>query len=551
MSSRSDGRSSPQLGRRPSGPQRLCWQGFACAAACLLSACSSSIGDSQEQAGGSAPVPGAPVEIVPDSPTGGNGEPGTAPQVGASPQLPSPGDTGSNDLVPVPRSDGFGPSFPEGSYPSFYLDELQGLARGATQNQRFCQQPLGPDRDDVVRRAFCGGSGFPQITNLRQFLQVLGLDPDLGSGTKLALAAHSSSISMRSASAINPRVFVFTDFDNAASQHPEAVIVSYIRGEPYVEVAAKQQPSNGYGRNDWNFYAARIETECEATGTCTEVDFLTDKFESGWVGVSLYEDLALRNTPLDCLRCHARGQNTRFGDGPLLLFAERRDPWTHWFSPDTPEGRQYIDKLLNFVGEGRDYGLISREKLKTAPDPERLWKAMYLSFMSTIQPVVYDPGRLQREGDAGATWQVLWTRFVNAEIDAPPHYSPHVEDPAAVSRATEMNQRFLAGEISDSQYRDFRDVFDRSKLVELGHVIEPQPTPEATLVNACGQCHNSSLPQDISRAGFNVEQPRATPAEFVRDRLTRPADDPRRMPPLRYRVLSDAAREQLLEFFAE
>ena len=100
-----------------------------------------------------------------------------------------------------------------------------------------------------------------------------------------------------------------------------------------------------------------------------------------------------------------------------------------------------------------------------------------------------------------------------------------------------------------------RDVFpdDHALLAEMGMSTEPGLSGEAVLLQACAQCHNDRLDQELSRARFRADLQGLTRAEkeLAIARLSLPPNDLLAMPPARFRVLSQEARARAIQALRE
>jgi hypothetical protein len=276
------------------------------------------------------------------------------------------------------------------------------------------------------------------------------------------MTAASPSISTRSVSSINPRVFIYQDELGARQQH---VVVSYTRGEPYIEIMGRHDHngSNDYDSRDVvNFYLVKFDKACEDPQTCVAADFLTEAFEQEWEQVSVYEDLQVQDTTLDCLHCH----QPEGSDGPkVMLFAEDRPNFTHWFDGYSNYGGELSEDdaaLYETFYAAHDpalgYGVIPSERIGES-DPKELWTAMYLSGHLNKQPIEFRD--IEREFDddgSSATWDSLYASFLAGERPPVPVPQNTADDPDLIASATQVYQDFLAGSLSRSDLPDFRAV---------------------------------------------------------------------------------------------
>jgi len=410
-----------------------------------------------------------------------------------------------------------------------------------------------------VRSALCsdGPEALTQISGMEELLQKLGLSLDNESGPTVtfAMLASSSSIATRSVSAINPRVFIF---ENQLAEFSQRIVVSYTRGEPYIELMGyADEEARPLGQGPVNFYLIKFDKPCEETQSCVAADFLSDEFEVGWSQVSVYEDLALQDTPLDCLHCH---QPYGHDEEKVFLFAEGAEQTMHWFNGFAGDGDpQGHDAALSEsfhavhpVGGG--YGVIPESRIDNA-DPGSLWTMMYLAGHSSVQPV--DFRDVQAELDSGGsseTWDSLYQSFVDGQRPPVPFPGPTADDPSKVSEAADVYRSYLDGSLAREDLPDFRHVHDEANYKALGLRAEADQTAEGLLRNACGQCHNDLISPETQKSRFNVmrldEMP---PSEFAAalDRIQRPPQDPLRMPPIRFRSLTTPQVEQLTEYLGD
>lgn len=75
----------------------------------------------------------------------------------------------------------------------------------------------------------------------------------------------------------------------------------------------------------------------------------------------------------------------------------------------------------------------------------------------------------------------------------------------------------------------------------MGFGVKPGSSAQQILTQACAQCHNGRLDQSVTRARFDVDlsKVKKDSLDEALKRLTLPEDDPKRMPPKRFRDLTD------------
>jgi mono/diheme cytochrome c family protein len=226
---------------------------------------------------------------------------------------------------------------------SLVADPLDGLPTGAAQRTALCSRLTTRNVNDRVRTAFCNAN--PTITSLRDLQTQLGLafpvnaqpgrgnNGNPGNGPAFALSGHSSSLVLRSVSAINPRAILFTPPTGAAV--PGFVAMGFVRGDQFAEIIAHDPTSGAL-----DFYLGRFTQACNAApGGCTPGQLLTPAVESNWTSFQLYDEADLKNTTVDCTQCHQPG-------GPatrrILRMQELQNPWNHFFRDNRVGGQTLI-----------------------------------------------------------------------------------------------------------------------------------------------------------------------------------------------------------------
>lgn len=434
-------------------------------------------------------------------------------------------------------------------------DPFAELAQGEVQNARMCESGV----DDIVHRVFCAETP-TQINSLSELQAAFGLDPQmLGGFSGSALTGHSTSLSKRGVSAINPRVIIFRMVVNLldeAAGAVEFVTLAFSRGEQFVELAID-------ANREFRFYVVRFQQECnERPEGCTPGELLTEGIERDWRNVTVYDERALQNTVLDCATCHQP-------DGPstpkILRMQEFDDPWTHWFFNSTPGGRALVNDYTAAKGDEsvaglprEDIGGISPGGLETIvggrnhyqPNPfegEKIEKeiADSAALAGGNQPID------NRIRGTSPTWQAAYDRSKRGEFIPTPYHNVKITDPDKLERMTEAYRAYRAGELDVRALPDFRDVFpdDHGLLAEMGISTEPGLSGEDVLIQACSQCHNERLNQEQSRARFRADLKDMSRAEkdIAISRLMLPTNNVHAMPPARLRVLSPEARAAAIE----
>jgi mono/diheme cytochrome c family protein len=366
------------------------------------------------------------------------------------------------------------------------------------------------------------------------------------------MTGHSTSLSARSVSSINPRVIALRLEIGA---QPDLVALGFARGEQLLELVSRD-----YTTGQLAFYVLGFEQACNhAAEGCKPFDLLTPVVEEGWLGVTLYDELDMANTVLDCATCH---QPDGPGSNTLLRMQELQSPWTHWFSEQSEGGRALLDDYVAAKGDEPLAGIAAADLLATRPDS---LEAFTRSGGSGTQPNAFDSPSIEAVVQASApaqpvdnstpgdspTWRSLFARAQRGEALAVPYLNVKVTDPIKLAAATAAYSAVRTGELPPEALPDVRDVFpdDETRLAQMGMATTPGAAGEAVLLEACALCHNPRLDPSYSRARFRADLvgvSRAEKDEAIR-RMLLPLNDPAAMPPPRLRVLSDGARARAIE----
>jgi mono/diheme cytochrome c family protein len=435
-------------------------------------------------------------------------------------------------------------------------DPFAELPKGPEHRARVCESD---QKDDVVHRVFCAENP-PEITSLRDLQGAFGLDPDqLGGFSGSALTGHSTSLSRRAVSAINPRAILFrlvVNLLDEAAGTVEFVTLAFSRGEQFAEIAIDHD-------KEFRFYVVRFQQECnERPEGCTPGELLTEGIERDWRDVTLYDEKSLANTVLDCATCHQP-------DGPdspkILRMQEFDDPWTHWFFNSTPGGRALVDDYTAAKGDEslaglprEDIGGISPGGLETLVGGRNHYQPnpfeSELIEKEVVESAAADGGNQpldNRVRGSSPTWQAAYERSKRGEFIPVPYHNVKVTDPDKLARMTEAYQAYRNGDLDVRALPDLRDVLpdDHAQLAEMGISTEPGLSGEEVLIQACSQCHNERLDQGLSRARFRADLQGVSRAEkeVAIGRLMLPPSNVHAMPPARLRVLSPEAKARAIE----
>jgi hypothetical protein len=447
---------------------------------------------------------------------------------------------------------------PEVTMPHRSVEDIfKGMPSGADQLKVLCSRP----GQDKVRAAFCGPNP-PKINGLVELQRALGLgivDPTRtarrqnGSGGNAAFTftGGSSSLVAKFTSAINPRLIMFTP--PTGNTIPDLVALGFVRGEQFAEIAARD-PSTG----NLNFFLAKFEQECnEDPKGCSHADLLTADVESNWQKLTIYEDTDLANTIFDCKHCH---QPDGDGTPKILRMQELRNPWTHFFRDNNDGGQALISDFQAAHGNDQSYAGIPGPMI-AASEPLELERLLRQNGFATqpnefqsrrIENEVQNASPLQPEDNsqkgASATWERAYEEFVKGRTIPPPYHDVKVTDPEKLAKMTAALVGIRNGTMPREMMPDIRDIFPDEALRNLGFGVKEGLSGAEIITQACAQCHNSKLPQNISRARFDVDLSKMSREEkdIAIARLKLEGDDPLRMPPTLFRTLTPAEIERAI-----
>jgi hypothetical protein len=486
--------------------------------------------------------PEAPNQTVPDLE-----DSSPEPQTGSE-QAPSEKPSVPEAEKPAPPQTS--PEAPKNAPKEFTEEDVfKALPAGNDQLKVLCARP----GQDKVRQVFCSATP-PKITGLVDLQKALGLgindatrvgrnNNGTGGNAAFVFTAGSSSLVAKFTSSINPRLIMFQRSNG--NRNPSLVTLGFVRGEQFAEIIAGD-PST----NQLNFFLVRFEQECNARETgCTHGELLTPAVESNWVNFTIYEDVDVQNTIADCKQCHQPGGE---GTPKMLRMQELRNPWTHFLRDNTNGGQALIADYQAAHGTAETMAGIPGPMVSSS-DPALL-EDLVRDNGFAAQPNEFRTGAIEGEvrnsspgqpvnnatPGTSATWNTLYNQFVLGTVIAPPYHDVKVTDPAKLQIMTKAYQDFRSGTLPIDQLPDIRETIPAVALRDMGLMVKAGLTGPQILVNACAQCHNSNLPQNISRAKFNVDLTKMSREEkdlaIVRLGLT--ATDPRRMPPARFRTLT-------------
>lgn len=438
---------------------------------------------------------------------------------------------------------------------------LEGLPTGQAQMQKLCSR----GQLDAVTNAFCKEK--KSVASIIDVQEAIGLgwrdrsaqgDNGVGGNPQFALLGHSSSLVAREVSAINPRAFIMSPTPGAPQRIPGYVIMTFVRGDPFIEIAAEDPQSRKL-----TLYLLKFDVPCEASHSCKPGDLLTPAVEKGWTGFSVYDDEDLKNTLADCRHCHQPGgPSTKL----MLRMQELKDPWTHWFRNDRPGGIALYKDYLQAHGEKEDYAGIPATIIQKADG--RAMEDFVIGQGFGQQPNVFDSKRIEDEirlsaslqpevntpEGSSATWQQLYDAAARGEFIPPPYHDVKVTDPDKLAFASDSYRLMVEGSLPRAELPDIRRVFLESALADMTMRTKPGFSGKEVLVQACAQCHNPRLDQTISRAKFDVtklDTMSVADKQQVINRLKLPASDRLHMPPAIMRTLSDEALNDAIAYLSQ
>lgn len=436
-------------------------------------------------------------------------------------------------------------------------DPLMALPSGAAHRLELC----GRGYDDLLQELQCDGS-LDSITSILELSRLLQLDPTVGSTVdstyaSVVLTAHSTALSLRTVSSVNPRA-VFVRHDDPAAGG-ELLAMAFTRGEQAVEFVVRDR-----GSQQLRFYLLSYRQACnERQAGCLPGDLLTTETEHGWRDLDLYADEDLANTPVDCLHCH---QPQGPGSETLLRMQEMTLPWTHWLWRHGHGGSVLMDDYYRAKGDEPYAGVPWEVIQQTEPGALPAFLRRHGAppqpnpfDSATIEQEVHDgveqqPGDNSIPGDS-PTWRDLYDKAMDGSHIAVPYHDVKITDPQKLALMTEAYVRYRAGELPAEELPDLRDVLpdDPQLLAEMGMQPDPALEGHALLRAACGRCHNANLDQSLSRAAFDVEGSLedGKARDKAVERLMRPIDEAGAMPPPRLQLLTDAQRQELIEWLSE
>ena len=444
----------------------------------------------------------------------------------------------------------------------FGTDPFEGLPRGQEQWEALCGLGYG----DPVSTAFCAGTSQPSVMSLADLQALLGLDflpgvDENGQNGNPAwtLLGHSTAITTRSVTPINPRAFIMTPPDPGRirpgdPQNPDSefTILAFTRGESLVELVAKDPTAGGALR----FFLLDFEHACETSG-CSNADLWTGTIESNWAQYTIYDDETIKNTVFDCNICH---QPAGPGTAKILRMQERTPDWLHWFYPELEGNRNIIFAFKDAHPQTETYAGIPPNVMYKAGEPNQ-WPQ---SQPAKLQGLVHHNGFNNQPNEFNSTdivaevraqgsspsWDTLYANTVAGTSILVPYWNDMPTDATKLDQAKTAYRAVADGTMARDQLPNISDVFSDAALPSIS--IRPAVGSDGLgiLRHICGRCHNGSLDQTQTRARFNVfDLDSASPAikaEAV-NRLMLPDEAALKMPPSRFHTLSEEERDLAIQ----
>lgn len=472
---------------------------------------------------------------------------------------PDPRDTAATSTPVLPTTSN-GTGTDTGATP-IVTDPLHGLPTGDAQWSDLCAR----GRADTIAQAFCSGDLPPEIRSLSDLRTLVGLGGDdiLESDLRLSVVHHSTAVGGRDVTPLNPRAILLTSprgrRENPTEPQPDEryTLLAFARGEPLVELAAKD-PETEQPR----FYLFRFSPACESTPDgCSLADRFTAGIESGWTDWSLYDDGDVKDTTLDCLRCH---QPEGPGTDRLLLMQELRNPWNHWFYEEVSPNIAAIRAFEAAHGDTRYADLPVAVFTRSRP---RHLQILIQNNIGPDQPNEYDSEAVNEELEESATsptWDALYEASASGTAKPVPYagnphvdgnwdyttpYQPSLDPKSPVAAAIDGYRNVVAGSAPEADMPDFRDLWLPEALVATSYSAPADLDGRALLRLMCAQCHNAATDPGLLRARFDVDALDTMPDDTKQRaiaRLRMPAEDIRSMPPVRFHHPTQAERDLMV-----
>ncbi|MFW7380199.1 MAG: hypothetical protein ACOH5I_15405 [Oligoflexus sp.] len=443
--------------------------------------------------------------------------------------------------------------------PPFEFDYHQALTNfptGEDMRRRLCfdADPNALEELDPLRRAFCSPTP-PSITSLKDLQKALGLEipENLSAGKEsngvvglspgFALTGHSTSLVSRYVSPINPRVIIFSAPENASTPDPDFIVMGFVRGDQFVEIATRE-PRSG----KLNFYLVDFKQDCNELGHCSNGHLQSSAIENNWTSINIISDKYLTNTVFDCTHCH---QPEGVMSNKFLRMQELEKPWTHFFRDDT-KGSELIQEFKEFHGDEESIGGIPAHLIASS-DPEKLsWLIKANGFAD--QPNVFSSQSIESESavNPGTTWIQGWQNYLNGASIPFPSWKTNILDQTAVVQLKSKWQAWRNGELALEDLPDLRYAIDDRLGPTMGTRAPKGIRAKELLQAACTRCHNDKLDQTLGKSLFstNLDRMYSDQIQVAIDRIELLKTDPNSplaMPPRLFMDLTDDEVNLLIE----
>lgn len=438
-------------------------------------------------------------------------------------------------------------------------DPFRDLPTGQDQWEALCAKGY----NDTVTQAFCAGATPPRITSFAELRNFLGLGGDtIGAGSNLRVTGvfHSTAVNGKTVTPLNPRVFFMPTTIgniNPSTPQPDPMynIIAFNRGDTFAELASKDQTTG-----EPRFFLFKFTLACQSQpGGCNNADLLTDSVESGWVDYTLYDDETIDNTVFACIRCHTDAGGTK-----ILRMQELRNPWMHWFYPETEKNIAAID-AFEAAHAGERYADFPAMTYRGSR-PSNLQRLIQ-NNSALNQPNEFDSAAIEMEmaqNGSSPTWNGLYAEVVAGRAIPVPYYDnppfdgnwdysvqfqPSLDPGSRVAQMIQAYNDTVSGALPRDQMPDIRDIF-LPEALDVLYRPSPNLNGRGILTQICSQCHSDRTDPTLSRARFNVDVFDALPQsqkDLAIERLMMPDGDIRKMPPDQFYTLTDSERQMLID----
>ncbi len=406
--------------------------------------------------------------------------------------------------------------------------ELAPLPRRQAAYQELCSR----GHDDAFARVLCASAQPPEIGNLKELLDLIGLGEN--DERAFALTANSTSVVSQHVSAINPRIIVFPRVGTDLVRREEMTVFGFVRGEQFVELVSRDLSTG-----QLTFYLLTFEQACnyESPG-CDLASLLTEEIEQNWTAYSVYDQSDLQATSLDCITCH---QPEGHGTGLILRMQELESPWLHWF-PQRFGQRTESDKILTaqFAQAHQldaNYGGIPVSLITNAINEGSgaQLEAFIRSEGFSEQPNPFD-GQIAaeaRQGDS-PSWSTRFAAHLEGHAIAVPYPTVDVTDAAKREAAVQSYLSVVQNNAPRSSLLDLRDVFSEDAVQKLSFTPWDSSDGRVVLTQMCAQCHDGRGDPRFAKNRFNILELDSMTREMKDNAIKRiNANGPLKMPPPR------------------